>query len=356
MIGELWGQKQLLRPGNGAALAVRSGFLGVGADGVRTFTQGGANRTDQQRECASLVSRGGALLRLCTSLLILSLGVFATGFLSAEEVSPLRTTPPLSVAFPLVQQGREVRVTYPVAINEEVVVRPNARLHFLYVRPERGRASGEEGESERALRRRVMPLDGLGLGSMRMGTTAGTPLGTNRDGSQNGNLRHGVDCTTVWTSTDAFRKVLSGLGGSDLRLVFSLPATIVQEAGPVEEGEETPGAKPRLQPRRVRDEPLVLPLGLLLAQRKGAPTVLAVEEGSRGEQAGLRVRDRIVSLDGRRFPKSLSGFLALYRQEKGRGLKALRVVVERAGNLSPVSLTVPLPPRSDGSIVSAPGR
>ncbi|QSR84845.1 hypothetical protein [Methylacidimicrobium sp. B4] len=301
------------------------------------------------------MSRRGGLFRLCSSLLLFSLGALATGSLSAEEADGLRTTPPLSVAFPLVQQGREVRLTYPIAINERTVVRPDARLHCLYAKPKIGRASGEEGELERALRRRVMPLDGLGLGSMRIGTTVETLPGTNPNGSQDGNLRHGVDGTTVWTSTDAFRKALSGLGGSDLQLVFSLPAPIVQEVEPAGEGEEKPGAKPHWRPRRVWDEPLVLPLGLLLAQRKGAPTVLAIEEGSEAERAGLRVKDRIVSLDGRRFPKSLSGFLALYRQEKSRGLKALRLVVERAGHLSPVSLTVPLPPRSDGSIVDAPG-
>ena len=282
--------------------------------------------------------------------------------LSAAETGGLQTVPPLSSAFPLLQQGSEVRVAYSVALNERVVIRPNARLHFLYTRPQRsGAASGEEAPARRR-RGGAMPLGGMGTGGMglsglRIGTTGGTPPGAGTNGGQHRKPRPSkIDRTAVWTSCDAFREALSGCTGSDLRLVFSLPSPIVQDSEPVEEGEEDLLEEPRPQPRRIRDEPLDLPLGLLLAQRKGAPTVLAVEEGSAGEAAGLRARDRIVSLDGRPAPGSLAGFLALYRREKARGLQELTLGVERAGQLAPLSLTVPLPPSLEGSILDTPGQ
>lgn len=167
---------------------------------------------------------------------------------------------------------------------------------------------------------------------------------------------HRIDPKTVWTSCDAFREALAGWNGSELRLVFSLPGpkTVLQEPEREDEDGDESSEEPRPQLRRVRDEPVQLPLGLLLAQRKGAPTVLAVEEASAGEQAGLRARDRILSLDGRPCPKSLSGFLALYRQEKALGHKELAMVLERAGAAAPLPCSVPLPPRLEGSILDTP--
>lgn len=324
-------------------------------EGSPLAMQGG--RGNRQSRGTASFPRAASLSLWMIRLAVFLLGGCAARSLLAQDNAPLRTTPPLSAAFPLVQQGNDVRVGYPVAISEYVVVRPEARLHFLYVRPQRAKASG--GESMPSGRRRGggmgmggMRMGGMGLGGMRMGTTDGMPSGARRKGGQAGTPRQPkIDRTTVWTSCDAFREALSRLNGSDLRLVFSLPAPPVRDPEPVEEGEGEPGEETRPQPRRVRDEPLSLPLGLLLAQRKGAPTVLAVEEASAGEQAGLRVKDRIASLDGRPCPKSLAAFLALYRQEKARGLKELTVVVERAGTLTPVSLTIPLPPRLDGSIL-----
>ncbi|WP_142524380.1 PDZ domain-containing protein [Methylacidimicrobium cyclopophantes] len=307
---------------------------------------------DRERHGEAAASpKAGMLVSWTAPLVVFLIGWCGAFPLFAQGSRPLKTIPPLSAAFPLVQEGREVHVAYPLAINDHVVVPRNARLHFLYQRPQGAQRAGEEGESPRAdgggaIRFGGMGLGGMGLGGLRMGATVGMPRGSSRKGGQAGKLRaEKVDRTMVWRSCEAFREALSRRNGAGLRLVFSLPAAPVEDLEPVEEGEEDLGEEPRPQPRRVRDEPVLLPLGLLLAQRKGAATVLAVEEGSAGEEAGLRARDRIVSLNGRHSPSNLGGFLARYRQERERGLKELRLVVERAGVLSPISLTVPLPPR-----------
>ncbi|VVM06982.1 hypothetical protein MAMT_01489 [Methylacidimicrobium tartarophylax] len=287
---------------------------------------------------------------------------------SAQETRSLTTVPPLSSAFPLVQQGREVHVRYPLAINEHVVVPPGARLHCFYARPRRAGASGEEltsaEEGAPSARRGGggMPLGGMGiggmgLGDMRIGTAGEMGHGMSEKGEQRGKPgRRRIDRKAVWTSCDAFREALTGLSGSELRLVFSLPGpkTLMQEPASGDEDEDEPSEKPRPRPRRVRDMPVHLPLGLLLVQRKGAPTVLSVEKASVGERAGFRARDRILSLDGRPCPKSLSGVLALYRQEKALGQKEISVAVERAGASSPVSLPVRLRPRLEGSLPQRP--
>ena len=197
----------------------------------------------------------------------------------------------------------------------------------------------------------------MGLGDMRIGTAGGMAQGMREKGEQRGKPgRRRIDRKTVWTSCDTFREALAGGSGSELRLVFSLPGpkTLTQESASGDEDEDGPREESRPRPRLVRDVPVHLPLGLLLVQRKGAPTVLAVEKASVGELAGFRARDRILSLDGRPCPKSLSGVLALYRQEKALGHKEISVAVERAGASAPVSLPVRLPPRLEGSLPQSP--
>jgi hypothetical protein len=297
-------------------------------------------------------------------LLLFLLGWCVADSVSAQETSSLTTVPPLSAAFPLVQQGREVHVRYPLAINEHVVVPPGARLHCFYARPRRAGAPGEEPTSaeEGAPSARLGGMGigtagGMGLGDMRIGTAGGMGQGMSGKGEQRGKPgRCRIDRKTVWTSCDAFREALTGVSGSELRLVFSLPGpkTLVQEPASVDEDEDEPSEASRPQPRLVRDVPVHLPLGLLLVQRKGAPTVLAVQKASVGEQAGFRARDRILALDGRPCPKSLSGVLALYRQKKALGQKELSVAVERAGVSTPVSFPMPLRPGLEGSLLQRP--
>ncbi|WP_155996649.1 PDZ domain-containing protein [Verrucomicrobium sp. 3C] len=317
---------------------------------------------------ASAATRRGRVARLPAMALLFLLGWSVADSVSAQETASLTTVPPLSAAFPLEQRGREVHVRYPLAVNEHVVVPPDARLHFLYARPQRAGASGEEPtsaeEGEPSARRGGggilldgMGIGGMGLGGMRMATAGGIRQGMSGKGEQREKpSRRKIDRKMVWTSCDAFREALVGWSGSELRLVFSLPGpkTVMQKPASGDEDEDESIEEPRPQPRRVRDAPVHLPLGLLLAQRKGASTVLAVEEASAGEQAGFRARDRILSLDGRPCPKSLSGVLALYRQKKALGRKELSVAVERAGASTPVSLLVPLSPRLEGSLLKRP--
>ncbi|WP_202214156.1 PDZ domain-containing protein [Methylacidimicrobium sp. AP8] len=305
-------------------------------------------RRPEKRPCLP----GGAVRRAAAAMAAFFLsGWWTVSSVPAQETAPLKTVPPLSAAFPLVQRGPEVRVRYPLAVNERTVVPPEARLHRLYARPKDARDSDGEDRTGKAPRRLPMPLGGIRLGGLPMGITAGM-RGTGR----NGNGKGGAGGTEAWTSAAAFREALDRLDGSDLRLVFSLPAAAPQHPGKAAERGSTPGKDRRKGRRRVRDEPLALPLGLLLAERRGAPTVLAVEAGSAGQQAGLRAQDRIVSLDGKPCPRKLSAFLALYRRERAAGRTELTLAVARAGNPAPVSLTVPLPPVSKGSLLDGPER
>ncbi|QSR84844.1 PDZ domain-containing protein [Methylacidimicrobium sp. B4] len=280
--------------------------------------------------------------------------------LYGQEAKPLATTPPIAEAFPLVQQGTEVHAGCPLALNEYVILSPREVLRCFYVKAQRPAASAEKGESSeggapsgRHHGGGMGGMGGMGGGGMGMGGggmrgrhggMSGGGGGTEGRGGQEANRK------ALWTSVDAFREALAGLDGSDVRLVFAPPpaAPSAQTAKP--DGAEHP--KTDSAHGRVRDEPLVLPLGLLLGELEAGPTVLAVEARSAGAEAGLRSGDRIVSLDGRSCAKRLSALLDLYREAKSRGGSSVSVEAERGE--ARLTLVVPLPPRLGGSILDAP--
>ncbi len=192
-------------------------------------------------------------------------------------------------------------------------------------------------------------MGGMGMGGGGMRGRSGGMMGGAGGGTE-GRSGPEADRKALWTSVDAFREALAGLDGSDVRLVFAPPP-----AAPSTETAKPDGAEhPKMDSAhgRVRDEPLVLPLGLLLGELAAGPTVLAVEAGSAGAEAGLRSGDRIVSLDGQSCSKRLSVLLDLYREAKSRGGSSVSLGAERGE--ARLTLVVPLPPRLGGSILDVP--
>jgi hypothetical protein len=295
--------------------------------------------------------------------IFLSVGLFTIS-LYGQVAKPLATMPPIEKAFPLVQKGTEVHVSCPLALNEYQVISPEEVLHLFYVKSQRMAATGEKTDSSENAAPSGrhhgggmggmgggMGRGGMGMGGMGGGGMTGMHGGMGRAGDENEGSSHpGVDRKTIWTSVDAFREALGGLDGSDVRLVFAQPPAA--SSGQAAKSEGGGNLKTDSKPGRVRDEPLALPLGLLLGELEERPTVLAVETGGAGAEAGLRSGDRIISLDGRPCFRSLSVFLGLFREAKARGGSSVSLEVERGQ--ARLTLLVPLPLSLGGSILDVP--
>ncbi|MGD9895760.1 MAG: hypothetical protein AB7T14_01595 [Candidatus Methylacidiphilaceae bacterium] len=248
----------------------------------------------------------GALLLIGWSSLL--------GAVEAAE-GPLITNPPIIVAFPVEDGSDGVHFRYPVAINEQIVVHPKEKLRTLYVKPELEEKVEEEqknAEHKAAAYSRKPTPDPLSETPAERALKKFT--------------------RTVWPSKTTFLQALEVLNGADLRLIYE-----------------------RVEEDKICDEPVSLPAGLLLAAVDGRITVLAVQAGEKGERGGFQPEDRIITIRGQPFVGTLEEFLELYRRanlgRKSGESEELRFTVYRAGNAEPVSVSLPLPPSLQQSLL-----
>lgn len=228
---------------------------------------------------------------------------------------PLHTNPPIIVAFPVEDGPGGVHFRYPIAINEQIVVHPEDKLRTLYVKPELEEKVEEAQQNaqhkEAAYSRRSTP----------------DPLSETPEERALKKFTH-----TVWPSKTTFLQALEVLNGADLRLIY-------QQA----------------QEEKIRDEPLSLPAGLLLAAVDGRIAVLAVQAGEKGERGGFQPGDRIITVGAEPFVGTLDEFLEVYRRanlgRRSGESQALAFTVFREGSAGPVSVSLPLPPSLQQSLL-----
>ncbi|MDD4931937.1 MAG: PDZ domain-containing protein [Methylacidiphilaceae bacterium] len=228
---------------------------------------------------------------------------------------PLVTNPPIIAVFPVEDGQGAVHFQYPVAINEMTVVLPKDTLRTLYVKPDLEEkveeAQQNTAHKEAAYSRKSTP-DPLSETPAERALKKFT--------------------RTVWPSKTTFLQALEVLNGADLRLVFQ-----------------------RAEEDKICDEPVSLPAGLLLAAVDGRITILAVQSGEKGERGGFQPGDRVITIGGQPFMGTLDEFLEVYRRanlgRKSGESKALSFTVYRAGSAEPVSVSLPLPPSLQQSLL-----
>lgn len=248
-------------------------------------------------------------------LLLLFGSIGFPGDVPAAE-GPLATNPPIIAVFPVEDGPGGVHFRYPIAVNEQTIVHPEDKLRTLYVKPELeekvNEAQQNQEHKEAAYSRKSTP-DPLSETPAEKALRKFT--------------------RTVWPSKTTFLQALEVLSGSDIRLIYERAA----------------------EEKKICDEPIALPSGLLLAAVDGRIAVLAVQAGEPGERGGFQPGDRIITIQGQPFLGSLEEFLEVYRRanlgRKAGESPALGFTVFREGSAEPIAVSLPLPPSLQQSLL-----
>ncbi len=234
--------------------------------------------------------------------------------LSAQEDGPVKMTPDLALAIPLLKKGHDVTVKFPILINPATVVRPGMTLRVLYLPPiqndSEDLALAHKGNMEQSYSRDAPSTDG----KSKMPVEIAREIDRQRK--------------IVWEVPINFQLALAQLPTDNLHLIYS-----------------TSGSD-----RDLDDERISFFDGLFLGSPAGGVSVLAVETGSKADQAGFKPGDRILSVNGTPVPDDPGAFPVIWSNARKRAKEnrapSFPVTVRSAEETGGAghTLNLPMPP------------
>ena len=224
---------------------------------------------------------------------------------------PIKMNPDLALAIPLLQQGHDVTLKFPILINPSTVLRPGMVLRVIYVPP--------------------MPSESENLATVHKGDLAESYARSNPTtdtATMSPAMAHEIERQrrTVWEVPINFQLALAQLPTDSLHLIYA----------------------PTSDNRNLRDERFSFFEGLFLGSPSPGVWVLGVEVGSKAEQAGFKAGDQILVVSGKAVSTDLSAFPMLYatsRQAAQDGDEAsFPFVVRSPPEEGTHTLNFPMPP------------
>ncbi len=213
-------------------------------------------------------------VRLLLLFLLVALGPSLRGQMNTD--GPIKMTPDLALAIPLVMVKHDVTLKFPILINAATVIKPGMVLRNIYVPPVQddslNLAIAHEGTMEQAYSR--APSDSQEKQHL--------PPELARQ------IEH--QRRIVWDVPINFQLALAQLPTDAIHLIYS------------QTGDEL----------NLDDERFDFFDGLFVGSPSGGATVLAVENGSKSEKAGIKAGDQILSVGGRPIPGDLAAFPGIY--------------------------------------------
>jgi hypothetical protein len=226
---------------------------------------------------------------------------------------PIKMTPDLALAIPLVVVVKhDVTLKFPILINEVTEIKPGMVLRNIYVPP--------------------TPDDSENLAMAHQGTLQDA---YSRAPSSNDNapkmppeiaraLEH--ERRTVWEVPVNFQIALAQMPTDAAHLIYSRTGNDLN----------------------LDDERFDFMDGLFLGSPSGGVTVLAVENGSHSDKAGIKAGDQILSVNGRPAPEDLGAFPSVYiaarKEAEESHATSFPVVVRSAGESASHTVNVATPP------------
>ena len=268
-------------------------------------------------------------------LLVIAL-ILLPGFvrLADGQDEKLVLNPPLSQAFPLDPKPGEMRLKYPVLLNDHTVLGPNVVLRFIYVdlnagthprgggngaSQDTGGSAGGQGHHHGGA-----SSDGGDAGSAYARTPGGDETAAPKDSPGVNKDAASEIRTEVWIQADLFREALDDAASLGTTVVYSDPSH----------------AKPQ-------STTIDLPDGVLLAEVGDHVAVLGATADSKMFQAGLQPGDEIRSFGASRPVSSLKDFQRTYfdvKEEARKSGQPYSVEVWRPSESKLVTIQVTPPP------------
>jgi hypothetical protein len=245
---------------------------------------------------------------------LLFLAIFPPARAQLNTDGPVKMTPDLALAIPLVQVNHDVMVKYPVLINSTTVLKPGMILRVIY------QPSVRDDNSEN--------LNAAHMGNMAESYSRETANSPDRQSMMPAQTAHELEHyrRVVWEVPINFQLALAQLPTDAIHLIYS------------SSGDE----------RNLDDQRFNFFDGLFLGSPTGGISVLGVETDSRAEQAGFKAGDLILSLGGKPAPRDLAAFPSVYhdvRQEaEDAHASSFPVEIRSTGEAGSHTLNMPTPP------------
>ena len=190
---------------------------------------------------------------------------------------PIKMTPDLPLAIPLVMVKHDVTLKFPILINEMTELKPGMILRNIYVPP-----TSDDSEN---------------LALAHQGTTADAYSRAATGGNSNApqmplEIARAIEHQRriVWEVPINFQVALAQLPTDAAHLIYS----------------------PTGDDLNLDDQRFDFLDGLFLGSPAVGVTVLAVENGSKSDKAGIKAGDQILSVNGRLVPQDLGAFTNVY--------------------------------------------
>jgi hypothetical protein len=281
---------------------------------------------------AILFARGTRIGRMAA--LALGIACVAPATTARAQEEQLTLEPPLSQAFPLQATPGGIHVSCPVLVNDHTILRPDARLRFVYIDSTVGTRSHDDGGGFKSMEgpHGTITKDPSTGGSTH-GEGPASAWGNNPDNDESGLFDPKKDNPKeskkemqdeVWTDRSLFADAFDHAAETGTTLVYNVPA--------------------QDRPMTTMIDP---PEGMLLGEIGGHVRVLAIEPESRPYAAGIRAGDEIRSFGDGAPLASLTDFIRAYENAKhtaklsGNTGYTLNVWRADVGDVVPVRIAPP---------------
>lgn len=235
--------------------------------------------------------------------------------------APVKMTPEFCFTFPLTNNGKDVTVKFPVLVNPATIIKPGMVLRTLYVLS----SYNENGSSDLVLAHK---------GNMEQAFSRST-LNSNEQSKMPPELAHELEGyrRTVWEVSNNFVLAMAQYPTDAMHLIYS----------PTGKGQD------------IDDERFSFFDGLLIGLPGGRVTVLAVENESKADKAGIKAGDEIVAVGGASTQNDLATFSAVYatakKVAKDNEVSSFPVTLRSEGKSETRTVNIAMPPRIKGGLM-----